>query len=130
MNRKYAGGIMEQNSGNQQISFIINENKIVKSTNGNYRLNIEISEANLGILLQHNKIKSGNIEIHSVGLTERELYVLRLMARGMTNTEIANEIKVSSHTIKVNVANILQKLNVKARLQAVVKGISENLIDI
>jgi LuxR family maltose regulon positive regulatory protein len=52
-------------------------------------------------------------------LTDRELQVLRLMARGMTNREIAQELVVASGTVKAHAASIYRKLDVHNRTQAV-----------
>jgi DNA-binding NarL/FixJ family response regulator len=54
------------------------------------------------------------------GLTERELEVLRAMAEGMTNGEIADRLVVSPATVKTHVGSILAKLGVRDRTQAVV----------
>ena len=63
-------------------------------------------------------------------LTERELEVLKLLVQGKTNLEIARELCISVHTIKVYVANIIQKLKVRDRVQVVIKALSEKLVDI
>jgi DNA-binding NarL/FixJ family response regulator len=53
-----------------------------------------------------------------LGLTERELEVLRLLGEGKTNTEIGAALFISRSTASVHVTNILRKLGVTSRVQA------------
>jgi DNA-binding NarL/FixJ family response regulator len=62
-------------------------------------------------------------------LTARELQVLRLMAKGLSNAEIASDLIVSDNTIKTHVARVLMKLGVRDRVQAVVLAHESGLMN-
>lgn len=63
------------------------------------------------------------------GLTEREAETLRLMARGLSNAEIADELFVSLETVKTHVRSVLGKLRARDRTQAVVKAYESGFIE-
>lgn len=63
-------------------------------------------------------------------LTGRELEVLKLVAEGMSNREIAGELYISENTVKNHVRNILEKLHLHSRMEAVVYAVREKLLDI
>lgn len=87
----------------------------------NYVLNTLPAPENLNFL-------SSGSGLQKVQLTEREIEVLRLLVKGKSNTEIANELIVSVHTAKAHVCSILQKLCVDDRVQAAVKAVREHLV--
>jgi DNA-binding NarL/FixJ family response regulator len=63
-------------------------------------------------------------------LSERELEVLKLMAKGDANKEIASQLNITDSTVKTHISNIFQKLNAKDRTEAVIQSIKRGIIKI
>jgi DNA-binding NarL/FixJ family response regulator len=63
-------------------------------------------------------------------LTDRELEVLRLVAKGLSNRDISKDLFISENTVKNHVANILDKLHLHSRMEAVMYAVRENLVDL
>jgi len=63
-------------------------------------------------------------------LTDREMEVLRLVAKGKNNRDIAKELFISENTVKNHIRNILEKLHLHSRMQAVVYAVREKLLEI
>ncbi len=63
-------------------------------------------------------------------LTDRELEVLRQMARGGTNRDIAKTLFITENTVKNHVRNILEKLQMHSRIEAVMYAVREKLLDV
>ena len=61
-------------------------------------------------------------------LTARELEVLRLVARGLSNKEIAADLGITTHTVKYHLAAVLEKLGVRSRTEAVSLGVRTGLV--
>ena len=72
-----------------------------------------------------------NSDAHQPGfdLTEREREVLSLMVEGLNNTEISDRLIVSRSTVKFHVSNILSKLHVSSRTEAVALALQTNLVN-
>ena len=64
-----------------------------------------------------------------INLTPRQLEVLRLVALGLRNAEIANRLTISEETVKTHVAHLLEKLGVGSRLQAASYAIRKKMVD-
>lgn len=74
------------------------------------------------------RMRGGAPALHD-HLTEREMEVLQCMARGLANQEIAEELFIALKTVKTHVSNILSKLEVQDRTQAVVYAFQNGLVN-
>ena len=63
-------------------------------------------------------------------LTDREMEVLRLVAKGLNNRDIAKQLYISENTVKNHIRNILEKLQLHSRMEAVVYAVREKLLEI
>ncbi len=63
-------------------------------------------------------------------LTDREMEVLKLVAKGMNNRDIAKQLFISENTVKNHIRNILEKLQLHSRMEAVVYAVREKLLEI
>jgi DNA-binding NarL/FixJ family response regulator len=84
------------------------------------------TELSLFHQIQHIKPQAAPIE----ELTARELEILRWLAQGWTNTEIAEKASVAEGTVRSHVSNLINKLGLENRAQAVIYAIRTGLIDV
>lgn len=68
-------------------------------------------------------------QLQNTGLSERELEILELMARGHTNQQIADALFISLNTVKTHASNLFAKLDVQRRTQAVCRARELQLLD-
>jgi two-component system NarL family response regulator len=81
------------------------------------------------LLTEFQKLSSKQ-EVPAPTLTPRELEVLKLVAKGMSNRDIADELFISENTAKNHVRNILEKLHLHSRMEAVIYAVKEQLLEI
>ena len=74
------------------------------------------------------KMRQKNKHLPHEDLTTREIEILLLMAEGKTNQDIADDLFIALKTVKTHVSNILSKLNVQDRTQAVIYAFKHSLI--
>lgn len=85
------------------------------------------------LLMEFQKLSNRPEEVSqfsSPKLTTRELEVLKLVAKGMSNREIGEQLFISENTVKNHVRNILEKLHLHSRMEAVIYAVRERLLDI
>lgn len=67
---------------------------------------------------------------HIISLSDRELEILKLMAEGLNNREIADRLWIKQTTVKTHVSHILQKLNKSDRTKAILTAIKLGIVEV
>jgi DNA-binding NarL/FixJ family response regulator len=98
--------------------------------NGNSLISPSMASALLSEFAEMSRRAETRPQMPAPKLTDRELQVLRLVARGMANRDIASELFISENTVKNHVRNILEKLQLHSRMEAVVYAVKEKILDI
>jgi DNA-binding NarL/FixJ family response regulator len=75
------------------------------------------------------EMRGGETETQPLDLTQRELTVLKLMAQGVSNKQIAESLEIMERTVKTHVSSILSKMGVQSRTQAAFQAIQLGLVD-
>ncbi|MDX1414262.1 MAG: response regulator transcription factor [Candidatus Promineifilaceae bacterium] len=92
---------------------------------GIYQLDPEVAGKLIGSL--QSPLPPPSSAQYDPSLTPRELDILRLLAKGATNREIANELVISEGTVKNHISNILQRLDIRDRTQAAVYAVRNGI---
>ncbi|MCA9970742.1 MAG: response regulator transcription factor [Anaerolineales bacterium] len=71
---------------------------------------------------------AGQAPVRDFGLTERELEILLLMAEGMNNKQIAHSLTISNSTVKFHISNIVHKMGVETRSEALILAAKNHLV--
>lgn len=79
------------------------------------------------LMAEFNTVRPAEHQVEQ--LTDREMDVLRLIARGKSNKEIADALIISEKTVKTHVSNILSKLHLSDRTQAAIYALRQRLVD-
>ena len=121
--RSGASGFILKNAPPEDL---INAIRVV--ADGNALLAPSVTRRIIAEFAQKPVLKTYEEEIQQ--LTEREVEVLRLVARGKTNEEIAGELVIGEATVKTHVSNVLAKLDLRDRVQAVVFAYESGLVQL
>lgn len=114
-------GYVMKNSSPEELA-----NAIRSVANGEIVLSPEAAR----FLIQQSRPTGNSAELSPKILTERELEILCLLARGLNNQKIADELVISLKTVKAHVSNIFLKLNVSSRTQAAIYALRNRLVSI
>jgi DNA-binding NarL/FixJ family response regulator len=98
--------------------------------NGQSRISPSMAAKLLSEFAAMTKRASEREQVPTPRLTDREMEVLRLVAKGLNNRDIAKELFISENTVKNHIRNILEKLQLHSRMEAVVYAVREKLLEI
>lgn len=87
-----------------------------------------LTQKKIVIVRSENAFQLDSLQLEKLGISKREQEVLELMAKGLSNQEIADKLFVSLNTIKTHISNLFLKLEVSRRTQAVKKAKELQLI--
>jgi DNA-binding NarL/FixJ family response regulator len=90
---------------------------------------IDPAVANLVLRAYRDQSPSSTAPAGMQGLTEREIEVLRLLALGRTNSEIAAELFVSERTVKTHIGHVFTKLDVRDRVAAILRAFDAGIVE-
>jgi DNA-binding NarL/FixJ family response regulator len=91
---------------------------------------IAATVAGFAVTFPHSPAGPADVMGIAEDLTAREVEVLRLMARGQTNKQVAAQLQISEHTAKFHVSSVLAKLGAGTRTEAVTIGMTRGLVAI
>jgi len=97
---------------------------------GQSRISPSMASKLLNEFAAMSKATGDRSQVPAPRLTDREMEVLRLVAKGMNNRDIAKELYISENTVKNHIRNILEKLHLHSRMEAVVYAVREKLLEI
>ena len=87
---------------------------------------VVISDEMTDLLVNSMRKENPPLHLQDGNLTQREEEILQLIARGLSNKNIARQLDISEGTVKVHVKNLLRKLNLRTRLEAAVWALEQN----
>ena len=106
----------------------LDANELFELLSGVVKGEIAMTRAMAGRLLKAVANRAVDDEKGEQALTERELFVLRLVASGASNSEIADSLSISINTVKSHIKNILGKLQLENRTQAATYALKHGLV--
>ncbi len=103
--------------------------KLVDMVRGVFKGEAPISKMATGRIMREFARRAGGNRPSLKDLSRRELQILRLMAEGCSNKEVAQTLGIALHTVKNHIHNILEKLQTDNRMKAVVFAVREGFLD-